>query len=140
MAGGKQNLKLAMARPPLDPMRVGCLGNSPYYSLVQGIGLGGLELVIMKERGERCTATAMSQGAASAEVTRPRPDKAWQHEDTIARARARVTLFNARVEPLGGACAAMCTRQRDLATRQVTPQRREQSWVGGLSGGGRALQ
>ena len=77
MAGGEQNLKLAMARPPLDPTRVGRLGNSPYYSLVQGIGLGGLELVIMKERGERCTATAMSQGAASAEVTRPRPDKAW---------------------------------------------------------------
>jgi len=92
MAGGEQNLKLAMARPPPDPTRVGRLGNSPYYSLVQGIGLGGLELVIMKGRGERRTATTMSQGAAPTEVTRPRPDKAWQHKDTTARVRARVVL------------------------------------------------
>ena len=83
--------------------------------------------MIMKGKGERRTATVTSQGAAPAEVTRPRPDKAWQHEDRTARARAKVALLNARVEPLGGACAAMCTRQRDLATWQVTPRRREQS-------------
>ena len=74
MADGEQNLKLAMARPPLDPTRVGRLGNSPYYSLVQEIGLGGLELVIMKGRGWRI-ATATSRDAAPAEVTRPWPNR-----------------------------------------------------------------
>ena len=140
MTGGEQNLKLAATRQPLDSTRLGRLANFLYFSLMQGIGLGSFELVIMKGKGERRTAIATSQGVAPAEVTGPRLDKAWQHEDTIARARARVTLFNARVEPLGGACAAMCTWQRYLTTRQVTPRRRKQSWVGGLSGGGRALQ
>ena len=69
MADDEQNLKLAMARPPLDPTRVGRLCNSPYYLLVQGIGLGGLELVIMKGGGRRI-ATATSHDAAPAEVTR----------------------------------------------------------------------
>ena len=68
MAGGEQNLKLATARPLLDPTRVGRLDNSPYYSLVQGIGLGGLELVIMKGGGRRI-ATATSRNVAPAEVT-----------------------------------------------------------------------
>ena len=74
MAGSEQNLKLATAKPPLDPTKVGHLGNSPYYSLVQGIGLGGLELVIMKGRGHLIV-TATSRNAALAEVTRPRPDR-----------------------------------------------------------------
>ena len=70
MIGGEQNPKLATARPPLDPMRVGRLGNSTYYSLVQGIWLGRLELVIMKGRGQRI-ATATSCDVAPAEVTWP---------------------------------------------------------------------
>ena len=84
MAGGEQNLKLAMARPPLDSTRVGHLANFLCFSLMQGIGLGSFELVIMKGKGERRTATATSQGVAPVEVTRPRPDKAWQHEDTTS--------------------------------------------------------
>ena len=70
MANDELNLKLATARPPLDLTRVGHLGNSPYYSLVQGIGLGGLELVIMKGGGRRI-ATATSRDMAPTEVTRP---------------------------------------------------------------------
>ena len=84
MAGGEHNLKLAMARPLLNPMRVGHLANFLCFSLMRGIGLGSFELVIMKGKGERRTATAMSQGVALAEVTRPRPYKAWPHEDTTA--------------------------------------------------------
>ena len=86
MAGREQNLKWTTARPPLDPTRVGCLGNSPYYSLVQGIWLGRLELVIMKGRGWRI-ATAKSRDTAPTEVTWPWPDKVWQCEDMAARAR-----------------------------------------------------
>ena len=50
MADGGENPKLATARPPLDPMRMGHLVNSPCYSLAQGIRLRSLELVIMKGR------------------------------------------------------------------------------------------
>ena len=70
MAYGEQNLKLAAARPPLDPTSVGHLGNSPYYLLVQGIGLGRVELVIMKGRG-RLIATATSRDVSPVEVTWP---------------------------------------------------------------------
>ena len=120
MAGSEQNLKLATARPPLDPTRVGLLANFLCFSLTRGIELGSFELVIMKGKGERCTATVTSQGAAPAEVNWPRPDKAWQHEDTTARARAKVMLLNARVEPLGvpvrpcvrGSAASLCGRRR----------------------------
>jgi len=93
MADGEQNLKLAMARPPLDPTRVGLLANFLCFSLTRGIGLGSFELVIMKGKGERRTAIATSRGVAPAEVTQPRPDKAWQHEDTTARARACVFVY-----------------------------------------------
>ena len=93
MADGEQNLKLAMARPPLDPTRVGRLGNSPYYSLVQGIGLGGLELVIMKGKGQPI-ATTTSRDVAPAEVTWSRPDRERQCRDMDTRARVGGVLVS----------------------------------------------
>jgi len=80
-------------------MRIQHLANWLSYPPVRGIGLGGLELVIMKGRGERRTATAMSQGVAPVKVTRPKPDKAWQHEDTTSRARARVAWLMLEYSP-----------------------------------------
>ena len=84
VAGSEQSPKLAVDGPLLDPMRTEHLANFLYFSLTRGIGLGSFELVIMKGEGERRTTTATSQGASLAKVTRPRPDKAWQHEDTTS--------------------------------------------------------
>ena len=70
MTGGEQNLKLAATRQPLDSTRLGRLANFLYFSLMQGIGLGSFELVIMKGRG-RCIATATSRDEAPSEVTWP---------------------------------------------------------------------
>ena len=70
MTDGEQNLKLAMAGPPLDLMRVERLANFLYFSLTRGIELGSFELVIMKGRGRRI-APATSRDMAPSEVTRP---------------------------------------------------------------------
>jgi len=75
--------------------------------------------VIKKGRGERHTTTAMSQGVAPMEVTRPRPNKAWQHEDNLM-SKGKGHVVNARVEPLGmlvrpcvrGSEASRCGRRR----------------------------
>ena len=76
MTGGEEKPKLIIDIPWLGSMRMRHLANLLSYPPVRGIGLGGLELVIMKGRGERRTATAMSQGVAPMEVTQPRPNKA----------------------------------------------------------------
>ena len=60
MIGGEEKPKLTTNRPRLGSMRMRHLANLLIYSPVRGFGLGGLELVIKKGRGERHTATAMS--------------------------------------------------------------------------------
>ena len=59
VAGGEQNPKLAVDRPLLDPTRTEHLANFLYFSLTRGIGLRSFEVVIMKGKGERRTATAV---------------------------------------------------------------------------------
>ena len=95
MTGGKQNPKLATARPPLDLTRVGRLANFLCFSLMRGIRLGSFELVIMKGGGRRI-ATATSRDMAPTEVTQPQPDRVRQHEDMAARVRAGGALGSAR--------------------------------------------
>ena len=47
MTGGEEKSKLTIDRPRLGSMRMWNLANFLSYPLVRGIGLGGLELVIM---------------------------------------------------------------------------------------------
>ena len=99
MTGGEEKQKLTVDRPRLGSMRMRHLANLLSYPPMRGIRLGGLELVIMKGREEWHTATATSQGVAPAEVTQPRPNKAWQHEDTTSRARVRVVWLRLEWSP-----------------------------------------
>ena len=60
MTDGEEKQKLTTNRPRLGSRRMQHLPNLLSYPPVRGIGLGGLELVIMKGRGERRTATAIA--------------------------------------------------------------------------------
>ena len=50
MTGGEEKPKLTTDRPRVGSMRMRHQDNFLSYSLVQGIGLGGLELVIGRRR------------------------------------------------------------------------------------------
>ena len=50
MIGGGEKPKWTIDRPRLGSMRMRHLANLLSYSPVQGIGLGGLELVIIRRR------------------------------------------------------------------------------------------
>ena len=51
MTSGEEKPKLITDRPRLGSMRMRHLANFLSYSLVRGIGLGGLELVIGRRNG-----------------------------------------------------------------------------------------